>query len=234
MRLRIIFIGHQNQDFLKEQKKYRESIVSPNTTVEIKSIEEGPETIEQDLDELLAGPAILKEVRLAETEGAHAVVVDCALDPALSALREAVSIPVVGAGQAAFALALTLGDSFSIISPLRSLAPAYRRRIREYGFTSHLASIRTIDFPILDLLNPEAGEAFVTAGKSAIEEDGADVLVLGCTGMSPVVPVLQARLPVPLVDPAAAAISFAEMAVKQGLSHSKISYPAKENSAHHV
>ncbi len=234
MRLRIIFIGHQSRDFLREQRKYRESLVSAGTTVEIESIREGPETIEQDLDELLAGPAILEEVRRAERDGANAVVVDCALDPGLSGLREAVAIPVIGAGQAAFALAISLGDSFSIISPLGSLAPAYRRRIREYGLAPYLASIRVIDFPILDLLNPEAGDAFVAAGAAAIEQDGADVLILGCTGMSPVVPALQARLPVPLVDPAAAAIAFAEMTVKLGLSHSKRSFPAKGAGARHV
>jgi allantoin racemase len=226
MRLRVVFIGHQNRDFLDEQAKYRRLLVSPGTTLEIQSIREGPETIEQDLDDLAAGPAILQEVRRAESEGADAVVVDCALDPALSGLREAVTIPVIGAGQAAFALALVLGDSFSIISPLRSLAPAYRRRVREYGFDSRLVSIRTIDFPIMDLLSPEAAEAFVAAGRAAVAEDGADVLVLGCTGMSPVIPALQARLPVPLVDPAAAAIATAEMAVRLGLSHSKRSYPS--------
>jgi len=46
-------------------------------------------------------PAILDEVVRAEREGADAVIVDCALDPSLPALREAVEIPVVGAGQSA-------------------------------------------------------------------------------------------------------------------------------------
>lgn len=100
MRLRVIFIGHEEKEFLAEQ----------------------------NLDELLAGRAILQEVKQAEKEGASAVIVDCALDPVLSAMREAVRIPVIGAGQAAFVLATTLGDRFSIISPLRSLIPVYRRR----------------------------------------------------------------------------------------------------------
>ena len=68
-----------------------------------------------------------------EHEGADAVIVDCVLDPSLPALREAVRIPVVGAGQSAFALAIILGDTFSIVSPLKYLLPAYNRRIREYG-----------------------------------------------------------------------------------------------------
>lgn len=227
-RLRVIFIGHEQKDFLAEQKKYRQVIVGADTGVEVVSIKSGPETIEQPLDELLAGCAILEEVIQAEREGCDAVVVDCALDPALPALREAVGIPVVGAGQSAFALAITLGDRFSILSPLKSLVPAYHRRIREYGLNFALASVRCLDFEILDLLSPAASDAFVREGEAAIREDGAEVIVLGCTGMSPAIPKLQERFDVPIVDPAATAILTAQMLVRLGLTHSKMCYPSKK------
>ena len=163
----------------------------------------------------------------AEQEGSDAVIVDCALDPALPALREAVGIPVVGAGQSAFALAITLGDRFSVLSPLKSLVPAYHRRIREYGLYFALASVRCLDFGILALLSPEAADAFVREGKAAIQQDGAEVIVLGCTGMSPAIPGLQERFDVPVVDPAATAILTAQTLVTLGLTHSKICYPSK-------
>ena len=226
-RIRVIFIGHEEKDFLSEQKGYREAIAGPDTSIEVVSIKQGPETIEQPLDELLAGPAILEEVVRSEQEGADAVVVDCALDPALAALREAVRIPVVGAGQSAFALAITLGDRFSILSPLRSLVPAYNRRIREYGLNFALSSIRCLEFGILDLLSEAASRAFVREGKAAVEEDGAEVLVLGCTGMSPAIPGLQEQFEVPVVDPAATAILTAQTLVRLGLAHSKLCYPSK-------
>lgn len=226
-RLRVIFIGHEQKDFLIEQKKYRETIVGADTAIEVVSIKHGPETIEQPLDELLAGQAVLEEVVLSEQEGADAVIVDCALDPGLPALREAVRIPVVGAGQSAFTLAITLGDRFSILSPLRSLVPAYNRRIREYGLNFALSSVRSIDFGILDLLSPDAAEAFIREGKAAVEEDGAEVLVLGCTGMSPAIPKLQEQFEVPVIDPAATAILMAQALVRLRLTHSKICYPSK-------
>ena len=229
MRIRVIFIGHEAKEFLAEQKKYRETIVGADTRVEVVSITRGPETIEQPLDELLAGPAILEQVAAAEQDGADAVVVDCALDPSLAALREAVDIPVVGAGQAAFALAITLGDSFSVLSPLKSLVPAYHRRIREYGLNFALASVRCLDFGIMDLLSERASEAFVREGRAAIREDGAEVIVLGCTGMSPAIPKLQAQFDVPVIDPAAAAILTAQMIVRLGITHSKICYPSKSD-----
>ncbi len=227
-RLRVIFIGHERKSFLDEQKKYRESLVGPDTVIEVVSIRHGPETIEQPLDELLAGPAILEEVKRAEQEKVDAVIVDCALDPALAALREAVRVPVIGAGLSAFTLAITLGDTFSIISPLKSLLPAYKRRVREYGLNFALSSIRCLDFEILDLLSPEAANAFIQEGKAAVEKDGAEVLVLGCTGMSPVVPMLQKQFDVPVVDPAAAAICTAQTLIRLGLTHSGICYPSRK------
>ncbi|MBE3037846.1 MAG: aspartate/glutamate racemase family protein [Chloroflexi bacterium] len=226
-RIRVIFIGHEQKEFIEEQKKYRELIVSKDSTVEIRSIEQGPETIEQSLDEVLAAPAILREVLLAEKEGADAVIVDCALDPILSASRQAVRIPVIGAGQAAYALAVTLGDRFSILGPLRCLVPEYRRRIQEYGLSDRLASIRSIDVEILDLLSDQAIQAFVREGRSAIDKDQADVLVLGCTGMSPAMPRLRQMLEVPVVDPASAAIALAETLIRLSLTHSSVAYPYK-------
>jgi allantoin racemase len=226
-RIRVIFIGHQQKEFIEEQKKFRERIVSRDFTVEISSIKQGPETIEQSLDEVLAAQAILSEVLLAEREGADAVIVDCALDPILSASRQAVRIPVIGAGQAAYALALTLGDRFSILGPLKCLIPEYRRRIHEYGLSGRLASIRSIDMEILDLLSDQAIQAFVREGRSAIDQDQADVLVLGCTGMSPVIPTLQQMLEVPVVDPASAAIALAETLIRLNLTHSRVAFPYK-------
>lgn len=226
-RIRVIFIGHEQKEFIEEQKKYRERIVSQGFTVEINSIKQGPETIEQSLDEVLAAKAILREVLLAEREGVDAVVVDCVLDPILSASRQAVRIPVVGAGQAAYALAVTLGDRFSILGPLKCLVPEYRRRIHEYGLSDRLASIRSIDVEILNLLSDQAIQAFVREGRQAIDKDQADVLVLGCTGMSPVIPRLQQMLDVPVVDPASAAIALAETLIRLNLTHSSVAYPYK-------
>ena len=230
-RIRVVFIGHEDADFIEQQRRFRQRLVSPEFSVEITSIKEGPETIEQGLDELLASQALLREVLLAEQESADAVILDCALDPILAAARQAVRIPVIGAGQAAYALAITLGDRFSILAPLRRLIPDYRRRIREYGLWAHLASIRSFDVEILELLGGQAVEAFVREARRAVDQDGADVLVLGCTGMSPAMPELQKRIEVPIVDPAGAAIALAETLIRLKLTHSGAAYPYKKIAA---
>lgn len=208
-RLRVIFIGHESEEFLRDQRAYREAFAGPDMSIEVRSIQGGPETIECELDETEAGSWLIKEARQAEKEGADAIMIDCAMDPSIQALRQAVSIPVIGAGQAAFSQALVLGDQFSIIAPLPSLVPAYRRRINEYCLQGRLASIRSISVPILDLLSTEAVEGFIREGVLAVENDGADVIVIGCTGLSPAFPEIQKRVSVPVIDPVAAGIGFA-------------------------
>lgn len=42
MRIRVIFIGHESREFIAEQKKYREQLVSTGTRIDITSIKEGP------------------------------------------------------------------------------------------------------------------------------------------------------------------------------------------------
>lgn len=205
-RLRVIFIGHHSEDFLRDQRSYREKFAGPDLKIEVRSIQGGPETVERELDEIEAGPWLLKEVLKAEKEGADAVMVDCAMDPSIQALRQAVSIPVIGAGQAAFSQAIIWGDRFSIIAPLSSLVPAYRRRLNEYCLHGRLASIRSINSPILDLLSEDAVSAFIEEGRRAVEQDGADTIIIGCTGLSPAFSEIRKNIGVLVIDPVAAAI----------------------------
>jgi len=187
--------------------------------VEVRSIRGGPETVEGELDEAEAAPWILQEARTAEVEGADAVMIDCAMDPCIPALRQAVAIPVIGAGLAVFSQAILSGDRFSIIAPVKSLVPAYRRRINEYCLQNRLASIRSISVTILDLVAKKAVEEFIRYSNIAVEEDGADVIIIGCTGLSPSFPELRSRVPVPVIDPVAAAIGFVRSLAAEKCSH---------------
>lgn len=60
----------------------------------------GPSQIVDAADAELAGPYVVEAVVRCERDGVDAVIVDCTDDPGVGAAREAVSIPVVGAGEA--------------------------------------------------------------------------------------------------------------------------------------
>ncbi|MBA7539508.1 hypothetical protein ES705_31787 [subsurface metagenome] len=209
MRLSIVFIGHESREFLESQRAYRETFSGNGITIDVRSIKGGPETMECEKDEVEAGPWIIQEAIDAEKSGSDALMIDCAADPCLHALREVLSINVIGPGLAAFSQAAALKECFSVIAPLPTLVPVYRRKIREYGLESKLASVRSISYPIMDLLSKSALESFVKEGMRAIHEDGAETLVIGCTGLSPGFSFLRQELPVPVIDPVSAGIHLA-------------------------
>ena len=186
---------------------------------------EGPLSLEGGVDEALIGPSLLSQAKKAQQEGYDAIVIDCAMDPGVRALRELVDLPVTSALESALLFALGLGDKISVVTVLENTARVIKDRIRAYEFQGRVASVRFANVPVLDLENKDrAAQAILREARKAIDEDGADVIVLGCTGMSPVAEFLQQELPVPVVDPAAAALTMAESLVQMGLSHSKRCY----------
>ncbi len=199
--------------------------------LDVLSIDKGTASIEGSYDEALNVPYILKNVKCAEKNGYDAVVLDCFGDPGLDAAREAVEIPVIGANQAAIHMASQLAGRFSVINILPETEHLIRSLIIKYGLIQNLASIRTIHVPVLELENnPELTlKKAVEAAEKAVLEDGAYSIVLGCTGMSPLVDAIREHFDrigvnVPIIEPLRAAIYTAVAVVLAGLAHSKRAY----------
>ena len=231
MKIKII-IPNASKPFLESQIEERRRVARSGVDVDVICLSEGPLSLEGGVDEALIGPSLLSEAKKAQQEGYDAIVIDCAMDPGVRAVRELVDVPVTSAMESALLFALGLGEKISVVTVIENTARVIRDRIRTYEFQGRVASVRFANVPVLDLENKDrAAEAILREARKAIDEDGADVIVLGCTGMSPVAASLQQELPVPVVDPAAAALIMAESLVRMGLSHSKRCYlppPEKE------
>lgn len=170
----------------------------------------------------------------AEAEGFDAVCINTVSDSGLAALRSRLSIPVLSPGQSAFHLAAMMGHKFSILTMWERWLPLYRKGLKEYGLEPRLASIRSIEVrPDTEALL--AGKEDVVfakleaAARLAIEEDGADVIVLGSTTMHQSHAWLAERLPVPVLNPGVVAYKMCELFLDLGLSHSKKAYPSPES-----
>jgi allantoin racemase len=105
---------------------------------------------------------------------------------------------------------------------------AQYRQIRNVGVGEKLASVRVVGIPVLELhANRErAIEATVAQGRKAIQEDRADTLIVGCMtmGFLEIAEAAGAILGVPFINPARAALKFAEALAGAGLKHSKRAY----------
>jgi allantoin racemase len=199
------------------------------TTIKVQSVPAGYPSIESDRDVVAVSPHLIAGLQRAEQEGAAAGIVGCFSDPAIDAIRETVRMPVVGPGQSSVALALQLGERYSILAPLDSAAKRVVPRLRAQGLADRLASVRGVGVSVVDLAKGanDAMDRIVTVGRRCIEEDGADVLVMGCMSMAfmGLEQELSAQLGAPIVSPVLSALKTAETMIDLKLSHARSAWP---------
>ena len=167
----------------------------------------------------------------AERRGFDAVCIDTMSDSGLAALRAELTIPVIGPGRASVLMAMMLGRRFSILAMWPHWQHLYRKVLTELGVERHCASIRWIDArpdnqALLGDKAAEVSAALEVQARRAIEEDGADVILLGSTTMHETHAPLAAALPVPVINPGPLTYKLAEAVLGLGLSHSRAAYPA--------
>jgi allantoin racemase len=201
---------------------------APGTEVDIIDVPHGPASIESAYEEYISIPATTERVLEAEEQGYDAAIIGCFGDPGLDAYRELTDMLVVGPGEASFLAAAMLGHAFSVITVTASVVAATRKQVRNAGLGAKLASVRVVDTPVLELARDRSAtlEKLVAEGRRAVEDDGADTLVLGCMtmGFLGVAEELAARLEVPVVNPSRWCLKMAEALVAAGYRHSKRAY----------
>ena len=143
-------------------------------------------------------------------DSASAFVVACYSDPGLAALREQSARPVLGIAEASILTAMTMGQRFGIISILSRSIPRHMRYVGAMGVMDRLAADMPLELGVLDLA--DAGRTFdrlKTVGTRLRDEAMADVLILGCAGMTAFRTDLETYLGLPVVEPCQAATAMA-------------------------
>ena len=194
-----------------------------DTELTVTCPDKGPETIESAYDEAFATPPTLELVRKANVEGYDAVVLACFSDPGLHAAREISSIPIIGIEESSLHVAAMLGAKFSIMTPRKTRIAAKQEEVHIRGMNYFLASVRSLDLSVAETdADPEkTKQRIFDVATKAVQEDGAEVIILGCAGMAGYAPELEKRLGIKIIDPTAVALKIAEAIVDLGLTHSK-------------
>ena len=191
----------------------------------------GTSTIESEFDLALAQPETIRECVRAEADGCDAVVIACFGDPGGAGAKEKLSVPVVGEGEAALHLGSLLGRQLSIITVRRETVPLMIAMTERVGLGSKLASVRPVEFGVMDF-SLECIPDVVAQATAAVLEDGADVIVMGCTGTGvDMAPVVEQQVTervgayVPVIDPVHAAVALAELCARHKYRPSERVYP---------
>ena len=202
----------------------------PDLHFEYRAVKAGPVNYSSHHDFVLADASIFEAGCRAQQEGFAAVCIDTMSDSGVAALRSVLDIPVFGPGKVSMLSALMLGDRFSILTMASRWKPLYKKALDELGMHHKCASVRAIEVSPDNqaLLSGKEEEIFPmleAAAMKAIEIDGADVIILGSTTMHQAHAHLQARLPVPVINPGPLSYKIAESMLALGHTHSRSAYP---------
>jgi allantoin racemase len=173
-------------------------------------------------------------------------------DPGFFEAREighGYAVPVTSCANAQMHVASTLGNKFSVLDVAELHNMRMRDLVVQYGFTDRCASIRNVNFHLprpsnadLPLIHGEKEKAergersamlevAMQQIEAAIEEDGADVMIMGCSAAYWMQPYLQERLQglgweIPVLEGYRCAILQAKMLVDLGVDASGLAFPS--------
>ena len=158
------------------------------------------------------GGAITLEMLAEAGASSDAAIIAAFGDPGLFGARELFAFPVVGLAEAAMLTACMLGQKFAIVTFATALAPWYAECVAMHRLDARCAGIRTLDgsFRSISDVQGEKEELLVALANRAVEEDGADVVILSGAPLAGLAAKVSDRIPVPVIDPIAAAVRQAE------------------------
>ncbi len=193
------------------------SVADPATRIAGVTAPFGVAAIETPAEAAIAGHAVLQA--FAEAGTVDAGIVAAFADPGLAGARSLVPFPVVGIGEASMLTACLLGRRFAVLTAGAGTEPGIRAQVDDYGLAGRFAGVRTIAGSLLGVAADQSAfeDAFADAARTAVESDGAEVVILGGAVFVGMARRMRDRVPVPLIDPIAAAVLQAEGLVNSGI-----------------
>jgi allantoin racemase len=201
----------------------------PETRIDVASFAlPGPQHLEYHAYEMVVAGQLVGTIRWGEQQGYDAAVIGCFYDPALRAAREvSTRMSVTAPAEACLHIANTLGERVSILVGRSKWIPEMQENVSRYGFDDRLASFRVLGMSVQEFQKDpgRTEERILEEARLAVEKDGADVVVLGCTIEFGFYQQVQKEIGVPVVDAIVAPLRYAEFLAdirdRHGWAHSK-------------
>ncbi len=218
MSRRVLFINPVGTDIFDSPiNEILDAEKMAGTEVDVVSLKRGPQHLEYHYYEMLVMTDVLHLIKQGEKDGYDAAVIGCFYDPGLREAREITErIVVTAPAEACMHIATTLGDRFSVIVGRQKWVPAMRENVYKYGFADKLASFKPVGLGVHDFHKDEqaAEKMLKEAAREAVEQDKAEVIILGCTIQFGFYKELQEYVGVPVIDAILAPFKYAEFLIE--------------------
>lgn len=196
------------------------SVFAPPWSYAVAQAPAGPESLESWRDYALAAVDVLP--LLDAHRDCDGVVLACFGDPGIYGLKELSSVPALGIAEAAMSLALLLGGRFGILAGMDRAIPLMDSMVRTYGLDARYAGAVSLSMRVLDFeRDRDATLSRLVASCSRVVERGADIVLLGCAGLSGYQEELMRRVPVLAIDPVEAGCRLLKAVVEGRLGTSR-------------
>lgn len=147
----------------------------------------------------VAGHAVL-DAYAKHYQGHNAILIACFGDPALLALRETCTVPVVGLAESSFRAAQARGP-FAVVTGGKAWGPMLERFARMHGLDAQLKGVFTVELTGVQIAaDPERAYADLRRACQAGIDAGARAILLGGAALTGLGPALQADVAVPVLD----------------------------------
>lgn len=238
MKIKVIMTDKaRTRETMDEREAMLSAALSVGVAISVDTIKAGPDELDTCTDEAFAAAEVVRQCIRAERDGFDAAVIYCFSDVGVDAARENISIPVIGPGETALAVAGTQFSRFAVMTTSPENIPrTHRRLIKNPVAREKMTSVRAIEtgslaiadfFRNADLVR----EQLLRVCERAVREEGIDGVVLGCLGMARHSAFVEQALPIRVLDPAFLAVAYAEMCARLGIRHSESGYPKFQNKS---
>ncbi len=229
----LVIIPIVTTQFNEALKKEISAVQASDFQIDYKNLAQGTNFIESRYAEFLDTASIVEIAKQAHKDGYDAVFITCFGEPGVSVVRELVDIPVIGGFLSSAMTSNVLSRKFSIVTVVPDVVPMLRELARTLGVEENLTSIRVIDVPVPQLGNIALVEKkLLQQSLAAIRIEGAQAILMGCTGMlgvrefveTEIQKTLSLQNPVPVISPNQHSIGYLQSMVRMGLTHSRLAF----------
>lgn len=201
-------------EMTKDIKETIFKVKSLDIDVEINNPDFGPTSLESYYDYSLASFGCLRLMENIDTEY-DGILIACFGDPGLYAMKEKMKGIVLGIAESSIMIANLLGQKFAILAALDKAVALMKDMVQQYGMNDRCATIEALNLnvEIIEKNKEESIRKLIMIGEKALSK-GAEVLILGCAGMTGMKDKIEEKLGIPVLDPVECGYRVLEMLVK--------------------